>query len=108
MNGWESNMVEALLYERSTGQKFEAAWEAAIEVYPPSARAGRSELKLLEDDGQPPDCSLVDFFYGACRQAWHGTSSPLLADMRGLLGMMDDNLDHSTFAHRTSRLRRAA
>jgi hypothetical protein len=65
---WTELVVRRLAERKLAGVPFERAWRDALEEHPPRGRdRGPERPSLL--DAEP---SVVEFFRGACSDAWHG------------------------------------
>jgi hypothetical protein len=65
---WTETVVARLAEAKRAGVPFERAWRSALEAYPPRNRdQGPQRPSLLDSES-----SVVEFFHGACSDAWHG------------------------------------
>jgi hypothetical protein len=65
---WTETVVARLAEAKRAGVPFERAWSAALVECPPRGRDRGPQVPSLLDS----EPSVVEFFHGACSDAWHG------------------------------------
>jgi hypothetical protein len=93
MTDWTSRVVDDLLQMKRAGVAFDQAWMTATRIHKPSARQLAQDGGTLFDEAGDANEPFAEFFYRACRDAWHGEKPELAALPRLMDGMGDFSTD---------------
>lgn len=85
---WTADVIQSLAVFKAEGLDFGAAWESALEMYPPRGRdLGPTVPSLLDEDESP-----AEFLRRVASDAWHGRCPVLrhLANAMELIEVTDE------------------
>lgn len=91
---WSSRMIDTLHELKLAGLAFDAAWQQALSLHPPSERDQGYRDTLFVLDGDPDERSTVEWLQMVAADAWHGRR-PVLRFLEAALELVEDTDDAS-------------